>query len=1326
MSLILIYLILKAPIIKNKGKIDKEGFVKNLPEGAYQSAEELNAAEMKFINHSRGLLQQKRNDPTAQMMSVKSMNNFYKLPNKSGYDYHDITGIKSKKGKIGDDFKKYIAHSINTGSESQKVIKCKALTECNQLTGKDCGYCGSSGKFTYGDSTGPKVDVCGQGQWSMTANHCQTVVERNLCSNVSSCAELSGEAAEKCGYCPTTGAIMALKRSGNKWVPKYSGDTCNYSGGLLKKEQCAAFAAEHPCITPYSNTGPHPEACLKKLWSNSGCSGAKPYEKTFSQLKSSIGSISVSELGQEFQQTYQDTNAQGDMAKVIGAYKNCHNTEPNIDPCNLQFYGSSLTNQTKLARERCAKKQWTEKGGTAQGQKSYDRLQEGFETKKQVLSMSKDEYAGKVSQMKQAADRQIMNQSDYDAKNKASLAIYGVPADKPGALRPGDYVKMGWTGNHPGNLYGYVIDKDTQTQKWRCLWVIREKNGQKEERKSTMKQAEQKEKYGWNGYKAIGSDMSKVGDETGAVFGSQLRVLARCKPGNSLCGNSCGELIMRLMDQFPRPQDCVVSQWTGYGECSRQCGGGQKTKTRKIVYPPMRGGIKCPELRHTLACNNIPCTNKNFKEADKVGVKGTRDKVNYVQIVLPGGYLHVQEVEVYDEYGVNVASKANGGKGSASSTGWHGHANKPIDGQKNSRAWWSGPGGAANSNHTLGGTGQWWRVALKDAENKKVHTLSKIIVYNRPDGGESRLNGAELILWQGPPYRDDWKKVSRYTLTGQRRQVFNLGNRVMKSCYIKDAAKGYTGYKHLYNGKYPRGGGRLGYHRQPGKTYTQAVDNCQKKCKKDVPGSQSFIVKSSNNWWKGRCWCMYGGKSDPTYNAGGYKAYEFTPRRGEKEVCNSKEFTFTQKKAIKDFEDDCKKEGGKVGDNRCVDSFFEPSYYYTQSKQGKSSYGGGGGGDLDWNQRWYGWSSRKWPIEKCAKKCLQNPKCNRFSFGKTNSYGGWGLGCRTSLGGYNQGYSPVTTDRYRANGWKWWGQSNFWGGQIYDKKESFIGKRKEGFKEGATGSKKRKGGAAFYRIGDFRDTGNRDLPHYKGRVAGYGVYGDAFKCSWKCKDYKYFGLQWWGQCFCGNNYGKYYEHTNSGKKQNYKHRHRWAWTYYGGWRNKVFRNNAYQKEGEGEWKDCAKYGNNCNIPDPKRYVMRFGKGKKWTEFRPKTKNEKCTFEGRWGVENPLGDKGSTFTGGNQNRPSKGEIKTPTECAQHLARRGAKRGWYGNWSRIPHGCFTYNHWWHKSRWGGWNNSKAAGKKCGQNRGWGNRWICVNDNNVGKDKYKAGKCQIKKLY
>ena len=48
---------------------------------------------------------------------------------------------------------------------------------------------------------------------------------------------------------------------------------------------------------------------------------------------------------------------------------------------------------------------------------------------------------------------------------------------------------------------------------------------------------------------------------------------------------------------------------------------------------------------------------------------------------------------------------------------------------------------------------------------------------------------------------------------------------------------------------------------------------------------------------------------------------------------------------------------------------------------------------------------------------------------------------------------------------------------------------------------------------------------------GWGPGNDSMTCAYRCRDYKYFGMQWWGQCFCGNEYGSHYQHTNSyGKK----------------------------------------------------------------------------------------------------------------------------------------------------------------------------------------------------
>ena len=65
MSLILIILILKGPSLKNNDKSNdnnKEKFQPKMPEGAYQSASELDQAEMEFVEASKGLIKQKQDD----------------------------------------------------------------------------------------------------------------------------------------------------------------------------------------------------------------------------------------------------------------------------------------------------------------------------------------------------------------------------------------------------------------------------------------------------------------------------------------------------------------------------------------------------------------------------------------------------------------------------------------------------------------------------------------------------------------------------------------------------------------------------------------------------------------------------------------------------------------------------------------------------------------------------------------------------------------------------------------------------------------------------------------------------------------------------------------------------------------------------------------------------------------------------------------------------------------------------------------------------------------------------------------------------------------
>lgn len=64
-----------------------------------------------------------------------------------------------------------------------------------------------------------------------------------------------------------------------------------------------------------------------------------------------------------------------------------------------------------------------------------------------------------------------------------------------------------------------------------------------------------------------------------------------CSPGTTACGAI----------------DCVVSDWTKWSDCDKECDGGFQTRTRKITVAAAHGGAKCPVLTETRACNTDKC-----------------------------------------------------------------------------------------------------------------------------------------------------------------------------------------------------------------------------------------------------------------------------------------------------------------------------------------------------------------------------------------------------------------------------------------------------------------------------------------------------------------------------------------------------------------------------------------------------------------------------------------------------------------------------------------------------------------------------------------------
>ena len=73
-------------------------------------------------------------------------------------------------------------------------------------------------------------------------------------------------------------------------------------------------------------------------------------------------------------------------------------------------------------------------------------------------------------------------------------------------------------------------------------------------------------------------------------------------------GQSCPTLLeSKQCNEQPCPVDCIVSDWTEWTNCNKNCGGGTKIRTRNIIQQPQNGGNACPILTETEKCNEQPC-----------------------------------------------------------------------------------------------------------------------------------------------------------------------------------------------------------------------------------------------------------------------------------------------------------------------------------------------------------------------------------------------------------------------------------------------------------------------------------------------------------------------------------------------------------------------------------------------------------------------------------------------------------------------------------------------------------------------------------------------
>merc|ERR1719269_313794 len=75
----------------------------------------------------------------------------------------------------------------------------------------------------------------------------------------------------------------------------------------------------------------------------------------------------------------------------------------------------------------------------------------------------------------------------------------------------------------------------------------------------------------------------------------------------TICGiKSIRQELYQMQTYNPFIEDCEVGDWQP-GECSVECGGGERVLTREVVTPASNGGAECPIMLEKEPCNMQPC-----------------------------------------------------------------------------------------------------------------------------------------------------------------------------------------------------------------------------------------------------------------------------------------------------------------------------------------------------------------------------------------------------------------------------------------------------------------------------------------------------------------------------------------------------------------------------------------------------------------------------------------------------------------------------------------------------------------------------------------------
>jgi hypothetical protein len=114
-----------------------------------------------------------------------------------------------------------------------------------------------------------------------------------------------------------------------------------------------------------------------------------------------------------------------------------------------------------------------------------------------------------------------------------------------------------------------------------------------------------------NGKEALYKTITKKSNEAATCFSidtkaRQSLTLIVDPKGDTSC-DEAEWVNANVCREAPKPQDCVVGTWEGFGVCSKSCGTGFHVRKRSIVKREKFGGKGCPTLTATQSCNSGPC-----------------------------------------------------------------------------------------------------------------------------------------------------------------------------------------------------------------------------------------------------------------------------------------------------------------------------------------------------------------------------------------------------------------------------------------------------------------------------------------------------------------------------------------------------------------------------------------------------------------------------------------------------------------------------------------------------------------------------------------------